>query len=65
LAVVNAAILFKIAWTFLFGTQAGALSHLPAAVLGLALCDAIILYVIRRMRARASYGRPRPEEHRG
>ena len=65
LAVVNAAILFKIAWTFLFSTEAGALSHLPAAVLGLALCDAIILYVIRRMRARASYGRPRPEEHRG
>jgi hypothetical protein len=65
LAVVNAAILFKIGWTFLFSTEAGAMSHLPAAVLGLALCDALILYVIRRMRARASYGRPRPEEHHG
>src|SRR5919112_6723725 len=65
LAVVNAAILFKIGWTFLFSTKAGAMSHLPAAVLGLALCDALILYVIRRMRARASYGRPRPEEHHG
>jgi hypothetical protein len=65
LAVVNAAILFKIAWTFLFSTEAGAMSHLPAAVLGLVVCDAMILYVIRRMRARSSYERPRPGEHHG
>jgi hypothetical protein len=55
LAVVDAAILFKIDWTFLFSTEAGAMSHLPAAVLGLAVCDAMILYVIRRMRVRSSY----------
>jgi hypothetical protein len=65
LAVVNAAILFKIGWTFLFSTEAGAMSHLPAAVLGLALCDALILYVMRRLRARSFYERPRPEEHHG
>jgi hypothetical protein len=65
LAVVNAAILFKIAWTFLFSTEAGAMSHLPAAVLGLVVCDALILYVMREIRARSSYGRPRPEEHHG
>jgi hypothetical protein len=65
LAVVNAAILFKIGWTFLFSTEAGALSHLPAAVLGLVVCDALILYVMRRMRARSSYGRPRPGKHHG
>jgi hypothetical protein len=65
LAVVNAAILFKIAWTFLFSTEAGALSHLPAAVLGLALCDALILYVMHRIRAGSSSEHPRPEEHRG
>jgi hypothetical protein len=66
LAVVNAAILFKIGWTFLFSTEAGAMSHLPAAVLGLALCDALILYVMRRkIRARSFYERPRPEEHHG
>src|ERR671921_259043 len=59
LAVVNAAILFKIAWTFLFSTEAGALSHLPAAVLGLLVCDALILYVMRMMRARSFYERPR------
>lgn len=65
LAVVNAAILFKIAWTFLISTEAGALSHLPAAVLGLALCDALILFVMRRLRAGSSSERPRPEEHHG
>ena len=65
LAVVNAAILFKIAWTFLFSTEAGAMSHLPAAVLGLALCDALILYVMRRIRAGSSSERARPEEHHG
>jgi hypothetical protein len=65
LAVVNAAILFKIAWTFLFSTEAGALSHLPAAVLGLVVCDAMILYVIRKMRTRSAYGGSRPGEHHG
>ncbi len=65
LAVINAAILFKIAWTFLFGTEAGAMSHLPAAVLGLALCDALILYVMRRIRAGSSSEHARPEEHHG
>ena len=65
LAVVNAAVLFKIAWTFLFSTQAGAMSHLPAAVLGLAVCDALILYVMRRLGARSSYERSRPEQHLG
>jgi hypothetical protein len=65
LAVINAAILFKIAWTFLFSTEAGALSHLPAAVIGLVVCDALILYVMRRMRSRSSYELPRPGEHHG
>jgi hypothetical protein len=65
LAVVNAAILFKIGWTFLFSTEAGAMSHLPAAVLGLALCDALILYIMRRIRAGSSSEHARPEEHHG
>jgi hypothetical protein len=60
LAVINAAVLFKIGWTFLFSTEAGAMSHLPAALLGLVICDALILYVMRRMRARSSYERPQP-----
>jgi hypothetical protein len=66
LAVVNAAILFKIGWTFLFSTEAGAMSHLPAAMLGLVVCDALILYFIRRIRAAGSSSEhARPEEHHG
>jgi hypothetical protein len=64
LAVINAAILFKIAWTFLFGTEAGAMSHLPAALLGIVICDALILYVMRRLRAGPSEP-PRPAGHHG
>jgi hypothetical protein len=65
LAVINAMVLFKIGWTFLLSTEAGALSHLPAAVLGLVVCDALILYVMRRMRASSSYKHPQPRGHHG
>ena len=65
LAVINVLVLFKIGWTFVFSTEAGAMSHLPAAVLGLFVCDAVLLYLMRRMRARSAYRRPRPEEHHG
>jgi hypothetical protein len=65
LVVLNAMVLLKVAWTFLFSTEAGAMAHLPAAVLGLAVCDALILYVIRRVRARSSHEHPRPGEHHG
>jgi hypothetical protein len=65
LAVINAMVLFKIGWTFLFSTEAGAMSHLPAAVLGLVLCDALILYFMRRMRPRTSYRHPQPKSHHG
>jgi hypothetical protein len=65
LALINAMVLFKIGWTFLFSTEAGAMSHLPAALLGLVVCDALILYFMRRMRARSSYRHPQPGGHHG
>jgi hypothetical protein len=65
LAVINAMVLFKIGWTFLFSTEEGAMSHLPAALLGLVVCDALILYVMRRMRARPSYRHTQPKGHHG
>jgi hypothetical protein len=65
LAVTNAMVLFKIGWTFLFSTEAGAMSHLPDALLGLAVCDALILYLMRRMRARSSYSHLQPKGHHG
>jgi hypothetical protein len=64
LAVINGAILFKIGWTFVFSTEASAMSHLPAAVLGLAVCDAVILYLLHRMRRRSPEP-SRPASHHG
>jgi hypothetical protein len=64
LAVINGAILFKIGWTLVFSTEAGAMSHLPAAVLGLAVCNAVILYLLRRMRRRSSEP-SRPSSYHG
>lgn len=64
LAVINGAILFKIGWTFVFSTEAGAMSHLPAAVLGLAVCDMVILSLLHRMRRRSSQP-SRPASHLG
>jgi hypothetical protein len=64
LAVINAAILIKVGWTFVFGTEAGAMAHLPAAVLGLVACDVLVLYVMRRLRARPPES-PRLAGHHG
>jgi hypothetical protein len=41
------------------------MSHLPAAVLGLVVCDALILYIMRWTRARSSYRYPQPKGHHG
>jgi hypothetical protein len=54
LAVINAMVLVKIAWSFYFGEESGGLTLLPSAVVGLAVCDAVILYVARRMRKGSS-----------
>src|SRR3712207_5885615 len=51
MAVINAAVLIKVGWTFVFGTEAGAMAHLPAALLGLAACDALVLYAMQIGRA--------------
>ena len=53
LAVINGAILIKTGWTFVVSTEAGAMSHLPAAVLGLAVLNAVVLYIRHRMRKRS------------
>jgi len=65
MAVINAAVLIKVGWTFVFGTEAGAMAHLPAALLGLAACDALVLYAMRRLRARTVSEPPRPAGHHG
>jgi hypothetical protein len=57
LTVINAMVLVKIVWSFYFGDESGGLTLLPSALVGLAVCDAVILYVVRRMRKGSS---PRP-----
>jgi hypothetical protein len=54
LAVINAMVLVKIVWSFYFGDASGGLVLLPSALVGLAVCDAMILYVVRRMRRGSS-----------
>ena len=54
LAVINASGLVKVVWSFYFGEESGGLTLLPSALVGLAVCDAVILYVVRRMRKRSS-----------
>ncbi len=63
LVVINAMVLVKIAWSFYFGDESGGLTLLPSALVGLAVCDAAILYVARRMRK----GSPprQPSQHGG
>ncbi len=52
LAVINAIMLTKIAWSFYYGGDSGR-ALLPPALVGVAICDAVILYVAYRMRGKA------------
>ena len=54
LVVINAAVLFKIAWTYFFDAEgAGADAHLPAALIGLAVVDAVLVLGLRKRRRHA------------
>jgi hypothetical protein len=65
LAVINAMVLVKIVWSFYFGEESGGLTLLPSALVGLAVCDAVILYVVRRMRKSSSLRPPRQASQHG
>ena len=67
LAVINAMLLIKVVWSFYFGEASGGLALLPSAVVGLAVCDAVILYAVRRKRRRRSSPEPsrRVSQHGG
>ena len=66
-AVINAMLLVKVVWSFYFGEASGGLTLLPSAVVGLAVCDAVILYAVRRRRRRRSSPEPprRVSQHGG
>jgi hypothetical protein len=54
LVLLNAVVLVKLVWSFYFGDASGGLTLLPSALAGLAVCDAVILYVVHRIRKRSS-----------
>ena len=64
LVLINAMVLIKVVWSFYFGGEAGGLTLLPSAIVGLAVCDAVVLYLIRRRRRRSSEP-SRPAGHHG
>ena len=65
LAVINAMVLVKVVWSFYFGDTSGGLTLLPSAIVGLAVCDAVILYLVRRMRRGSSSEPPRQASQHG
>ena len=65
LVLMNAIVLIKLAWSFYFGDESGGLTLLPSALAGLAVCDAVILYVVRRMRKRSSPKSPQQAGQHG
>jgi hypothetical protein len=61
LVLLNAVVLVKLVWSFYFGDASGGLTLLPSALAGLAVCDAVILYVVHRIRKGSSKGSsPKP-----
>lgn len=54
LAVINAIALSKIAWSFYYGGESGR-ALLPPALVGVVICDAVILYVVYQMRGKARF----------
>ena len=54
LAIINAMMLTKTTWSFYYGGNSGR-ALLPPALVGLVICDAVILYVARRLRGKTRY----------
>ena len=65
LVLMNAIVLIKLVWSFYFGDESGGLTLLPSALAGLAVCDAVILYVVRRMRKKSSPTSPQQAGQHG
>lgn len=50
MVVINAMVLIKIVWTFVFTPGQGALLHLVPALFGLTVCNIVGIYFIRRFK---------------
>ena len=59
MALINAMVLFKIGWTFVFAEAEGALLHLLPAMLGLVVCNLVLFIVLHWVQRRASLGAAR------
>ena len=62
LALINAIVLVKLAWSFYFGDTSGGLTLLPSQLVGLAILNAVVLYVLHRRRKRSL---PKPPQQTG
>lgn len=62
LVLINALVLVKLVWSFYFGDVSGGLTLLPSQLLGLAVLNTVILYVLHKMRMRSS---PKPPQQSG
>ena len=62
LVLINAIVLVKLAWSFYFGDASGGLTLLPSQLLGLAVLNAVVLYVLHRRRKRSL---PKPPQQAG
>jgi hypothetical protein len=65
LVLLNAVVLAKLVWSFYFGDASGGLTLLPSALAGLAVCDAVILYVVHRIRKGSSSKPPQQVSQHG
>jgi hypothetical protein len=65
LVLINAIVLIKLAWSFYFGSTSGGLTLLPSQLLGLAVMNAVVLYVRHRMRKRSSPKSPQQAGQHG
>jgi hypothetical protein len=55
IALINAMVLFKIGWTFVFAEAEGALLHLLPAALGLVVCNLVLVVVFRWVQRRTTF----------
>ena len=62
LVLINAIVLVKLAWSFYYGDTSGGLTLLPSQLLGLAILNAVVLYVLHRRRKRSL---PKPPQQAG
>jgi len=58
LVVINAAVLFKIGWTYAVSGTAGANAHLVPAMAGLVLVNGLVIVATRLVARRRAEGRP-------